>query len=300
MNILFSIIIPTYNRAKEIGRCIDSVLSQTYKNWEAVIVDNYSDDNTEEIVASYNDSRIHYYKNHNRGVISVSRNFGIDKANGDWLCFLDSDDSWLPNKLETIVKYVDEYDLIYHGYRMNIKRTRPFQRLNCYFYSIEGLTVNQILRRGNPVMPSCEAVSRRFLGDTRFSEDISLFAVEDYDFLLQMVAKGVKAKWIKQALTLYDMTTGVSHGRIALDRDRKLYIRYLDGMTREEIREVIKYYYCRKACYFYKPGSFELAIKYFRITATAKDPYMKFKGGIRMMKSCLLYIIDKLFYNSKI
>ena len=60
----FSIVIPTYNRGNLIGRCIDSIISQTYTNWEAIIVDNYSEDNTEEIVMSYNDERIRFIKNH--------------------------------------------------------------------------------------------------------------------------------------------------------------------------------------------------------------------------------------------
>lgn len=60
--ILFSIVIPTYNRANLIKRCIESVINQTYQNWEAIIVDNYSEDNTEEIVSSFNDERIRFYK----------------------------------------------------------------------------------------------------------------------------------------------------------------------------------------------------------------------------------------------
>ena len=68
--ILFSIVIPTYNRANLIKRCIESVINQTYQNWEAIIVDNYSEDNTEEIVSSFNDERIRFYKNHNYGVIA--------------------------------------------------------------------------------------------------------------------------------------------------------------------------------------------------------------------------------------
>ena len=93
-SILFSIIIPTYNRANEIGRCLSSVINQSYSNWEAIVVDNYSSDDTENIVKDFNDNRIRYYKNHNYGIIAVSRNFGIDRAKGSWICFLDSDDSW--------------------------------------------------------------------------------------------------------------------------------------------------------------------------------------------------------------
>ena len=61
----FSIVIPTYNRGDLIGRCLDSIISQTYTNWEAIIVDNFSEDNTEQVVLSYQDDRIRFIKNHN-------------------------------------------------------------------------------------------------------------------------------------------------------------------------------------------------------------------------------------------
>ena len=64
-NPLFTVVIPTYNREKLIGRCLKSVIEQTYTNWEAIVIDNYSEDKTEEVVASFKDDRIRFYKNHN-------------------------------------------------------------------------------------------------------------------------------------------------------------------------------------------------------------------------------------------
>ncbi len=100
INILFSVIIPTHNRAGIIGRAIESVLEQTYQNWELIIVDDGSTDNTREIVESYNDDRIRYFwkKNEER---SIARNFGIDKAEGTYISFLDDDDYYLPEFLLT-------------------------------------------------------------------------------------------------------------------------------------------------------------------------------------------------------
>jgi glycosyltransferase involved in cell wall biosynthesis len=99
-NPVVSVIIPTYNRAKVIGRSIISVLAQTYRDFELIIVDDGSTDNTEEVVKSFNDPRIYYIqKEQNRGV-SVARNIGIKAARGDYIAFNDSDDEWLPTKLE--------------------------------------------------------------------------------------------------------------------------------------------------------------------------------------------------------
>ena len=96
---LISVIIPTYNRAHLIKRSVDSVLNQTYKNLELIIVDDGSTDNTKEIIDSINDNRIVYVKQENQGACAA-RNKGIDLAKGKYIAFQDSDDTWLLNKLE--------------------------------------------------------------------------------------------------------------------------------------------------------------------------------------------------------
>ena len=97
---LVSIIMPTYNHSVHIGAAVESVLGQTYPNYELIIIDNFSEDETEEIIKSYSDSRICYTKFSNKGIIAASRNFGIQKAKGKYVAFLDSDDIWLPRKIE--------------------------------------------------------------------------------------------------------------------------------------------------------------------------------------------------------
>lgn len=108
MNELVSIITPTYNSAKFIGETIESVLEQTYTNWEMIIVDDCSTDNTEEIVKKYSqsDSRIFYYKLECNSGAAVSRTKAMELANGQYIAFLDSDDLWYPNKLEVQIKYM--------------------------------------------------------------------------------------------------------------------------------------------------------------------------------------------------
>jgi len=102
----FSIIIPTYNRAYIISKTVNSVVNQSFTDWELIVVDDGSTDNTAEIIKEFNDKRIHYFwkKNEER---SIARNFGIKKAAGTYLCFLDSDDSFLPNHLQELKKEID-------------------------------------------------------------------------------------------------------------------------------------------------------------------------------------------------
>lgn len=248
--VLFSIVIPTYNRAELLKRCINSVISQTYSNWEAIVVDNYSSDNTEEVIKTYNDERIIYVKNHNYGIISISRNRALDMVKGDWVCFLDSDDCWYPNKLERMSHFTNEYDLIYHGYKKNIKRTNLFQKLNCYFYEIKEPTIPYVLQRGDPISPSCSCVSKKVIGDTRFSEDKSLIAVEDYDFFLQLIEKNIRVKYLREIYTLYDVN-GCSHDIKGSERDQIL-IKKWEYVLNEREKKECKIQILRRKADFYR------------------------------------------------
>ncbi len=108
-NKLVSIIMPTYNSGNFIGDTIDSVIAQIYENWELIIVDDCSTDNTEEIVNIYSkkDSRIKYKKLFTNSGAAVARNRGIELAEGKYIAFLDSDDLWLPKKLDTQIKFMN-------------------------------------------------------------------------------------------------------------------------------------------------------------------------------------------------
>lgn len=109
-NCLISIVIPVYNREHLILQSIESVLSQSYKNIEVIIVDDASTDKTEEVVCAINDTRINYFRqNVNKGP-SVARNLGVKKAKGELIAFLDSDDEWYADKLEKQVKIFSELD----------------------------------------------------------------------------------------------------------------------------------------------------------------------------------------------
>jgi len=106
-----SVVIPTYNRANIISRTINSVLNQTFQNFEIVIIDDGSSDDTEQIIKKFNDERVKYIKQQNSGP-SNARNNGIKKAEGRYIAFLDSDDEWLPQKLEKQVCFLEKHSAI--------------------------------------------------------------------------------------------------------------------------------------------------------------------------------------------
>lgn len=118
MNDLVSIIMPSYNTAKYIADSIKSVQDQTYQNWELIIVDDCSSDNTDEIVSRYDDERIVYLKNKENSGAAVSRNRALENAKGRWIAFLDSDDLWYPTKLTEQIQFMkkNNYSFSYTSY----------------------------------------------------------------------------------------------------------------------------------------------------------------------------------------
>lgn len=117
---LVSIITPTYNCEKFIAETILSVQAQTYQNWEMIIVDDCSTDQTAEIVSSFQekDSRIKYFHNTTNKGSAISRNIALQNAKGKWIAFLDSDDLWHPNKLEKQIEFMkrNNYHFSYTNY----------------------------------------------------------------------------------------------------------------------------------------------------------------------------------------
>ena len=117
-NELVSIIMPSWNTGNFIAESIQSVINQTYKNWELIIVDDCSTDNTDEIVSFYKDQRIKYLKNEKNSGAAISRNYALREAKGKWVAFLDSDDLWVPEKLEYQVNFMkyNDYHFSYTNY----------------------------------------------------------------------------------------------------------------------------------------------------------------------------------------
>lgn len=119
MNELVSIVMPSYNTACFISETIQSVQAQTYTNWELIIVDDCSTDNTDDVVRSYlADERIHYLKNDMNNGAALSRNRALREAKGKWIAFLDSDDLWEPDKLKKQISFMESngYHFSYTNY----------------------------------------------------------------------------------------------------------------------------------------------------------------------------------------
>lgn len=205
MKPVVSVVIPSYNYASFLGRSLKSLIEQTYSNWEAIIIDNYSEDNTDEIVNAFVDPRIRILKIRNNGVIAASRNLGIRESKGDWIAFLDADDFWYPKKLEVCMKMIsdDATDVVGHDEMMvniqtgfkRVLRHGPFQR---DFYKT-------LLIEGNRLSPSATMVNKLFIEKNKifFSESKAHITVEDYDFWMRIASCDAKFKFIRSILGEY-------------------------------------------------------------------------------------------------
>ena len=117
---LVSIIMPNYNSEKYLQATIQSVLDQTYQNWELIFVDDCSTDNSFDLARSFNDERIKVFRNETNSGAAISRNYALRMAQGKWIAFLDSDDLWTPDKLHKQISFMVEknYDFTYTYYRV--------------------------------------------------------------------------------------------------------------------------------------------------------------------------------------
>ena len=178
---------PTYNYASFLPQSIGSVLNQTYQNFELIVVDNFSKDNTEEVVKSFQDKRLQYYKNANNGIIAVSRNYGIKKASGKFVAFLDSDDLWYENKLSTVIQFFGDHpdcDILSHNQNWIFREEydRKERVLFARYYSFEDL-----LFKGNCFATSATVVKRKKIEEAGlFSEREEFAGSEDYELWLRL------------------------------------------------------------------------------------------------------------------
>lgn len=185
MSHLISIIIPTFNRGDCLLRAIKSVFSQSYKNYELIIVDDGSTDNTHELLAPLIESKeIKYYKQENSGV-SSARNLGIKNSTGDLVSFLDSDDEWLPNKLQEQINFLakNSYLKIVYGDELWIRRgIRVNQKA---IHKKSGGRIFKVCVEQCLIAPSSVMLYRNLLEEMG-GFDNNFIVCEDYDLWLKI------------------------------------------------------------------------------------------------------------------
>lgn len=282
-----SVIIPSYNYGHLIKRCIDSILSQTYENFEIIIVDNYSSDNTEQVISSIKDNRINFIQINNNGCIAKSRNVGIKYSRGKYIAFCDADDWWDSNKLEECMELFDNYDMVYHklkiqnsiGSKSKIVGRSPHSSLS-----------KDILLNGNFINQSSVIVKKEWLEKINYiDEDINIVGVEDCDTWIRLDLIGCKIGYVNKSLGYLWVGNSFSASRKQIKKEETLLNRYMHLLTEKEKLRGISTLNLREGRIYHILGDFECAKnKYYKSLNTSNIT--------RIIKVIILLILASIRY----
>ncbi len=196
---LVSVITPLYNSANFISHTIESVLNQTYENWEMIIIDDNSTDDSVNIVEEYvkRDDRIRLIKLKKNSGPAIARNKGIKEARGRYIAFLDADDLWLPEKLEKQLKFMNEYDLAftYSSYKLIDEEGNNLGE----FITREEITYNSMLK-------TCSVGCLTAIYDTEKLGKVympNILKRQDYGLWLKILRQIGSTKGILEPLAIY-------------------------------------------------------------------------------------------------
>lgn len=186
-----SAIIPTYNRAHCIAKSLNSIFEQTYPVSEIIVVDDCSDDDTEEVITKIDNPLIHYYRlSENKGA-GGARNYGVRMASGEYIAFLDSDDCWTPDKIEKQMNYFEQHPevgLVYSRYvfhsRVGIDRLVPEEENH---NKLEGNILGNLLLQNTIGAPT--VIMRRTVFEEVSGFDENMRSLEDWDFAIKVAKK---------------------------------------------------------------------------------------------------------------
>ncbi|MGD1918033.1 MAG: glycosyltransferase family 2 protein [Pleurocapsa sp.] len=215
-----SVVIPAYNAAHFLGQALESIFAQTYTEYEIILVDDGSTDNTKTILEPYL-SRINYIYQPNKGV-AAARNKGIEIAQGRLIAFLDADDLFLPQKLQqqvALFKLHPDVGMVVSGWQLTNEQAEIIENVELW-HSLPCLDLRTWLY-WKPVLPSATMIRRQWLEKVGgFSPET--IPVEDVECFLQIIAQGCKAIWCKNIGTVYRQVNSNSLCRNTIKRVESL------------------------------------------------------------------------------
>lgn len=292
-----SIIIPTNNSEKYITKLSSSILSQTYQNFEVIIVDNNSKDNTISKLKRENnfDSRFKYFKIDNKGVIAKSRNFGVRNASGKYIAFLDSDDYWHEDKLTNSLKYFPEYDFVYHLMKIKYNNNFFYNNKILFSYQLSKNSFIELMTYGNPISTSSVILKKSLISDSAFfSEDKKNYTIEDFDCWINLSKKEIRFKLINKVLGVYSMNAESSSYLLKKKNLSSYKINYIYLKNKKLIKnrkeKITSKYHFR-----YLMANNSLRLKY--KLSVYKSLLFKFTPKISKLKLLLKIIFYQIFKN---
>lgn len=225
-----SVVVPTYNRAAVLGACIESVLEQTFKDWELLIVDDGSCDRTEALVGGYDDPRIRYLFQSNRGA-NAARMTGVDAASGSYVSFLDSDDRLHPTYLAIAVDRLEREPDRCAGIATSYRELTPTGRVTYVNRTPARRIGLEDISDGNVIGSFSATTFRRDIFDAVGGLDLSLPAAQDYEFYLRVLETGHYIRGIADVLVDRVRTPDRISGDIDRRKEAYAYLNEKHGDT---------------------------------------------------------------------
>jgi len=291
MSILFSVIIPTYNRSSRLKKALDGLTSQTFKDFEVLVCDDGSKDDTEAVVNEYRDKlNLKYIWNENWGGPARPRNIGIKESRGEWLCFLDSDDWWYPNKLAACAKYVVDYDFIFHSVdifnaKSNTLTSKKVGR------ELSENPFKDLILNGNGIANSSVVIRKTIcekIGE--ISEDKALVAVEDYDYWLRATQASDRVKFLNLSLGAYYWDGDSNISQISMDRITKeitIFDKYIANLSAREQKQATYIFNYKIGRYYGLLNNYAEARKYLSSSMLSNKISIKIKSLVFYLKFLL-------------
>ena len=239
-----SVVIPAYNRAHSIGQAIQTVLNQTYQDLEIIVVDDGSSDNTSEVVRSLKDERIRYIRHEENKGAPAARNTGIKAAQGEYIAFQDSDDEWLPQKLEKQMKVFEtvppKVGVVYSGF-LRIENGKKEYIPYSWVAQKEGDIHKELLRGSFITTPSLVVRKECFKKAGIFDEHLP--RLQDWELVLRL-SKYYDFKFIEEPLLTSPFTSdSLSASEKARIKALRLILsKHLDDFM-EDKKSLSKYYF---------------------------------------------------------
>jgi glycosyltransferase involved in cell wall biosynthesis len=289
----FSVIIATYNRAEFLKECLNSLVQQTYKNFETIIVDDGSTDNTKDVIDEFKSLlMVNYIKTSNSGYPSIPRNIGVRHASASWLCFLDSDDKWERTKLKKCIAYINDYDVIYHKLKY-FGKGKPFYRTTIPSRQVNNSVFVDLMTNGNSIPLSGSMVKKQlFFQVNSFDENRAIAGIEDYDLWLKISRITNKFIFIPEILGFYRIHASsiTQFSQKQIDKITFIYERYLPLLETQYHKQadIIKDYYL--AIVYYRMKDYKQAIELYKKSFNADASKQKIKALMRIFLTRLKQI----------
>jgi glycosyltransferase involved in cell wall biosynthesis len=292
---LVSVILTTYNRAHIVSKSLQSVLTQTYRNFEAIVIDDNSTDNTKEIITNIacKDSRVKYFRNNENKGPAGARNVGINLAKGEFIAFADDDDEWFPNKLEKQVNLLqtlpENFAVVYSGFYKIIGTEKTYIPPK-NIYPKEGSILSSLLKGNFVGTPSILVRKSALLDVGLFDEKLLMF--EDWELVIRL-SKKYQFKLIDEPLFIsYDSPNSVNKQKGVIFAHTVEYILEKHFADFEKDKEALSNWYFEVGRHYILNNQKKLGLKYLKL-ALKNEPYNKSKKDALILE----FLVQELSKN---